>query len=420
MKKRSLIVAVLCYSSLFLPKTSFSGTKIVAEDFDEAGVVDSRGNKVLNELQAELFFASRKNLPVSFVKLVPQGKLSVPAGLSYLTAFDKQVHPEHWDGDRRMKPWEPFLCAELDAYANSLETSAAPKPKADAAAQDKSRLMKQTFVLRSCVPDLMQSDVKNAKAPSLGLQNNNLAGGHVAWNGSGAFGYRWQWEKADSPQYAVVPNIAWNIVETQGGLPQKNVEDIAFSVPVNMLLYLGTTAQDPKDADKGLYLQVRPYVQTDFSLTYKIYGTELSMEPQGYMFGPMLYFGTFHPTTLCDGSFLQYQLHCIPRIDYSAPGEVDLHTTRQVGDDWFRVGGLLSLDFRLTNYLPLPLDIGASFETLQGLKGNIQSADLFSTYGTVWVNEPKDVAVTVKYAKGYTMQSLQKTDQVTVGLSYKF
>ncbi len=38
----------------------------------------------------------------------------------------------------------------------------------------------------------------------------------------------------------------------------------------------------------------------------------------------------------------------------------------------------------------------------------------------MWITDARNVALTLKYSKGYTMESAKKTNQVMLGFSYKY
>ena len=283
--------------------------------------------------------------------------------------------------------------------------------------------------LRGGIDDLTQASFssptdtfKGAKSATIGLSNNNLIGGHAAWNSDGALGYFMTPDRDASHTYwTIIPNISWNFFQVQGGPTDKNVEDINFSLPVAFLVHPnGGKNEDPK----LLAVQARPYFQTDFSFGYKIYGAEVSVEPYGYLLGQsrsFLYFGDFQgigrQKSAKEQPNIAYQLRIIPKLDYSVTSQADMHTSRKVGDDWVRVGGLASLAFRFSK--PIPFDVGGSFETLQSLGGNGNAADLFSAYSTYWLNPEKNFGITAKYSKGNSLVTAQKTDLFSIMLSFK-
>ncbi len=390
------------FSLLCLPSPSFADEKFSAQDFD----TDAGGRHVhtgrLYEMQAAFFFLYQSKNQVLFTRVVPPGKSSPDTSFvrneMYLTLRDVARKTGH------RSPW---TYEELDQYAEHVHGSPAHHQEA------------LPILLRSSIADLMK-DVKDAKGATIGLSNNNLVGGHVAWNGSGALGYLIKEKDASvddmapsrSLYWKIMPALSWNLAQVQGGPSANNIEDLAFSLPVSMWLY---PSSEKQVMPQLWVVQARPYYQTDFLFGYSIYGMEVSVEPCGNLFGSSLYFGGFQNL---GSSGLQYQVQLVPKLDYSVIGQTDIHTSRKVGDNWIRAGGLASLDFLLMTYVPL--DIGASFETLQRFNGTVQCADLFSAYGTMWITDARNVALTFKYSKGYTMESAKKTDQVMLGLSYKY
>ncbi len=258
------------------------------------------------------------------------------------------------------------------------------------------------ILLRSTISDLSLNDINNAQGATLGLSNNNLISGHAAWNSMGALGY------LVNPQNSVakiIPNISWVVVQTQGNAPETTTENLTFSVLINKSLY----------TNQGMLVgEIKPYYQTDFPFGYKTYGIETSAEIFGKFFGDdFLSFGGFEDIRKLQG--LQYKIRFVPKLNYSATSQVDIHTSRKAGDKWLRAGGLASLEFRLTNLF----DIGASFETLQNLSGNGNSANLFSPYVTYWLPSNNNIGINATYSKGSDLQTDNKTDQLTIALTVK-
>ena len=288
---------------------------------------------------------------------------------------------------RKSRHEQPWHYAELDSlYQGQPETG------------------KSNILVRGSILDLNSSS-GNAKGASIGLTNNNLVGGHAAWNSSGAVGI-----PQDFSGCTVIPNVSWDIAQTQGASSGKNSEAVSLSLPVYKNLHMG------QQYVSMWVLQARPYFQTDFSFGYEIYGGEISAEYIGNLSGESsLFFGGYHRIYSLP-SLLRYQFRVIPKVDWSTASKVDVHTARVPNDAWTRMGGLASLDIRINNVV----DVGSSFETLQKLSGNAGCANLFSSYLTYRPTESGNFGITFKYAKGKTLQALAQKDMVSLGIDIKY
>ena len=105
-------------------------------------------------------------------------------------------------------------------------------------------------------------------------------------------------------------------------------------------------------------------------------------------------------------------------MDYSVTERGGIHTTRKEGDDWFRLGGTASLDFRLGMQTFNSLDAGASYQLLQTVSGSGSYSYLFQGHITLWLVE--NVGATIQYSKGNTPVADKPIDLVSLGLEFKF
>lgn len=271
--------------------------------------------------------------------------------------------------------------------------------------------------------------LRNAKGTSIGFSDNRVSNGGGAWNTQGALGYPvkffFQHGPGKSTEFEITPMFGWNLAEAEGKA-EYEVNELDFSLPV--IVYIspgrnkmtGTYEENISAAgDHGFsrlwIVTAKPYFQTDFGFRHEIYGIEASAEYVGYLFGSKLYFGGFQNIA---SSGLQYQLRVIPRVDYSETAKGGIHTTRQEGDDWFRLGGQVALDFRIGEAYFNSLDIGTSYQFFEALSGQGGYSDLFNTYATWWLSE--NAGMTLEYSKGNTPVAAQKIDLVILGLEFKY
>jgi hypothetical protein len=268
-----------------------------------------------------------------------------------------------------------------------------------------------TLLLRGSISDLWldSKHFANAKGVTLSLSNNNLSKGHAAWNSEGVLGFPQQFIDDQSGAgsslevYISLPTISWKIAQVQGSSADKNTEELNFSIPVRGYI-----------SNRAVWsVTAKPYYQTDFSFGYGIWGGEVSAEPNGEVFGSSLHLGSF---ANLGTSQWQYQIRVVPKIDWSGTSKTGVHTSRVIGDDWLRAGGLVSLEFRLGGVIP---DVGVSYETLQNLSGQGKNCNLLSAYGRYWLNEHKDIALSLNYSKGSTLVANKKIDLLTFGLEWK-
>lgn len=282
--------------------------------------------------------------------------------------------------------------------------------------------------LRKSATDLTKP-LKDAKGASVGVSYNHLVGGGPAWNSEGVLDYpiklNHQGTSGQSAEWEIGPAAGWKLAQVQGA-SSKNVEELDFAIP--MTLYFspgrpkmtGTYEQNMTLAGEKIFsrlwlFQAKPYLQTDFSFDYKIVGAQASAEFVGGFLGTNLYLGGFQNIP---GSSVQYQLRLIPKIDYSDTLRAGIHTTRKTSDDWLRLGGIVSLDFRLGGENFNPLDFGVSYEALDAVNGSGGYSGLVKAHITSWLTE--NCGLTLEYSKGDTPVADKPIDLVTLGLEVKY
>jgi len=282
--------------------------------------------------------------------------------------------------------------------------------------------------LRKSEADLLKP-LKCAKGITIGFSDNRLVNGHGAWNTQGVLGYPLKYYSQGGPgastEFALSPVINWKLVEIEG-VNSNDLQELGFSLPFTLFKSPGGrkrtgTYEENIAAAKGDILSAlwifdaTPYFQTDFEFLHKIYGFEASCEYVGGVFGSNFYMGGFQNT---GSSGVQYQLRIVPKIDYSFTQRDGKFTTRQKGDDFFRAGGMASLDFRLGEAEFNALDIGASYHFFESFGHSSEYSDLFRSYVTCWLSE--NTGMTLEYSKGETPVSLKNIDLITLGLEFKY
>lgn len=282
--------------------------------------------------------------------------------------------------------------------------------------------------------ELGKSDLTEAKGATLAFADNFLLDGNGAWNSEGLLFYPVRWDSlfdfatpGRSLALELGPSVNWKLAETEES-GQNDAQELTFSLPLLAYFSPGhekmvhSKVENLAAAREHGYsrlwvLQAKPYFNTDFRFRHRIFGTELSAEYVGTLFGNKnLYMGSYH--NLSGSSSIQYQVRLIPKFDYSATDRGGPRTSRQEGDDWSRIGGLASLDFRLGGGLGNPFDIGASIEILETLSGSGGYSKLVKYYGTWWLSE--NLGLTAEYSEGDTPIAQKEIEQVTLGLEFRF
>ena len=422
MRNLFLIFCSAVFSLSFLLINVEAAENISAKNF--AG-----NDGMLDEHEAALYLAFIKNKPLSEF-LVP-GQLTIDIDkIKKVMAIDI--------ADLKLRIGEPlWRPQELDSLAIAKKRDHQKKPgwkkitgvtvaKPLGEKGDKGSL--GPIRLRKSGSELAKNS-SNAKGALIGFSDNRLINGGGAWNTQGALGYPvkffFQHGQGKSTEFEITPVFGWNLAEAEG-TAEYEVNELDFSLPV--IVYIspggnkmtGTYEENISAAsDRGFsrlwIVRARPYFQTDFDFRHEIYGIEASAEYVGYLFGSKLYFGGFENIA---SSGLQYQLRIIPRVDYSETAKGGIHTTRQEGDDWFRLGGQVALDFRIGEEYFNSLDIGTSYQFFEALSGQGGYSDLFNTYATWWLSE--NAGMTLEYSKGNTPVAAQKIDLVILGLEFKY
>jgi hypothetical protein len=408
--------------------------KFTAKSF--AGV-----NGRLNEQQAALYIAYRDKEPLS--KFLKPGETTLDSKKLVTAMADKL-------DDLRSKTHHraPWTWQELDAAFPAKKTpaeEAAALPawkkiegltKEKKLGQDGSAGSLGPLRLRKSAADVTQTaadpkkTLKDVKGATFGFSDNFLLDGNGAWNSEGVLDYPIKFYRqgnrpGQSFELQVGPATEWKLAETQEK-NNKDVQELNFSFPLTLFVspgrekMKGTYEENMAAAGNTIFsqlwvIQSKPYFQTDFSFQHEIYGAEASAEFVGGLFGGLLYLGGFHNM---GASGLQYQLRAIPKLDYSATERGGTYTTRKPGDDWFRVGGLLSLDFRLGGKSFNPLDVGVSYQFMDTLSGSGDFADLIKAHATWWLSE--NAGLTLEYSKGDTPVAMKQIDLVTLGLEFKY
>jgi hypothetical protein len=376
MTGKNLVGQILLFVLSF-PLMVFAGENISAKKYaDQNGLLDDK--------RAAMFFLSTSKETIPYYEVVDPVKGTIDS-----TRVEKLMEFRLRD----LRKWksrhgQPWHYTEIDSLY----------PGPTAAGNNINILIRGSISDLNCSPG-------NAKGASIGLTNNNLIGGHAAWNSSGAVGILKNYGDCRT-----IPNVSWDIAQTQGAPSRKNTEEVSLSLPVYKDLHMG------KQYVSMWVLQAKPYFQTDFSFGYEIYGGEISAEYIGNIFGESsLFLGGFNRIKNVP-SLLRYQFRVIPKVDWSTAGKVDIHTAREKDDAWMRMGGLASLDIRLND----GVDVGSSFETLQKLSGNAGCANLFSSYLTFRPTVSSNVGITLKYVKGKTLQAMAQKDMVSLGIDIKY
>ncbi len=280
--------------------------------------------------------------------------------------------------------------------------------------------------------------LSEANGAKIGFTNNRLLPGNGAWNSEGAVIYpivrEWDLKgESASPNGSsllaeLAPAISWQLAETQEQT-SKDIQDFKFSLPMTFS-YVPPAVRNEGAFDptapherRGMTIvsQIEPYYDTDFSFHQRIWGSSASIEYVGPL-GP-LYLGGFVGLWNTDtestniGALLMYRLRIKPMLDYSVTDRGGDHTSRQEGDDWFRLGGEASFDLRFGGKKN-PLDVGVSYRFMETTRGHGGFSDLIKAHATWWVSQY--IGLTLEYQKGQTPVSDKDIDLITLGLELKY
>jgi hypothetical protein len=262
------------------------------------------------------------------------------------------------------------------------------------------------IMLRKSGTDLTKS-LTDSKGATLSYSENQLQTGTGALNSQGILDYPTLWNlhqggQGRSVQMGLDLATEWNVAQVQNN-PSTSVEELTFSTPLMLYLSPGAGAVNGASdinsaSSRLLVIQGNPYYLTDFGFHDAIYGVQATAEFVGNLFGSRtLYLGGFQNI---GPSAFQYQLRLIPQMDYSVTERGGIHTTRKQGDDWFRLGGTVSLDFRLGMQTFNALDAGVSYQLLDAVSGSGGYFYLLQAHITLWLVE--NVGATIQYSKGST------------------
>lgn len=434
--KHSLAAAYHTFlASLLIAASAIAADeKVTAKSF-------ARPDGKLSQREAALYIAYRDKEPLS--RFMKPGETTLNWNMVMAAMADKLDDLRSKTGHVAPWTWQELDAAFPAKKTPAEEAAALPAwkkiegltkekklgPNGSAGSLGPLRLRKSTADVMQTAADPKKT-LKDVKGATFGFSDNFLLDGNGAWNSEGVLDYPIKfYRQGDRPgqsfELQVGPATEWKLAETQ----EKNkndVQELNFSVPLTLFVspgrekMKGTYEENMAAAGNTIFsqlwvIQSKPYFQTDFSFQHEIYGVEASVEFIGGVFGGPLYLGGFHNV---GDSGLQYQLRAIPKLDYSATERGGQYTTRRPGDDWFRVGGMVSLDFRLGGKSFNPLDVGVSYQFMDTLSGSGDFADLLKTHATWWLSE--NAGLTLEYSKGDTPVAMKQIDLVTLGLEFKY
>lgn len=393
-------------------------------------------NQKLDQQQAALYIAYRDNEPLAKFISPNQTTLDLKK-IAYVMA-DKLDDLQSKTGHSAPWTWQ-----ELDAaYPSQAKSETSPSPGwkdiRGVTTEKKFNNGDTTsslgpFRLRKTADDLSsKKSVTDVAGATIGYSYNRLKSGNGAWNSQGILYYPVAWTReygeykaGESLDVQTGPAVAWNLAETQEA-DGKDVQELSFDIPTIIYFSPGrqkmTGTYEENIAAAGQtplsalwVLQAKPYFQTDFSFQNEIYGATASAEFVGGVFGSQLYVGGFQDLGHSD---LQYQLRVMPKLDYSVTERGGPHTDRKPGDDWFRLGGTVSLDFRLGGESFNPLDLGVSYSLFQAVSGSGGYSGLFKTHVTWWLT--KNIGPSLEYSKGDTPVADEPIDLLALTLQLKY
>lgn len=372
---------------------------------------------VLSELEAAQFVTYRYELP--FAKVLKPGETQVTASDFVRAASDKLS-----DLNDRLGP-PPWAWKKVDDFAEG-KTSPGTGERQDhsnVTEADNTKVeiekngLKRRPRIRRNADELVKDKLDDAKGAAIGFVNNRLLEGSGAWNGEGIIflPLREFTDKKPSASDVITGPlvtrehgvaIQWNLAETQKS-DERDVQELTLAYPM-AFRYVRSSK-----LSQEYTLQARPYLQTDFSGGHRIIGTEVSGELVGNVISPKFHFGSFQ-----QAGVLQYQLRAVPKIDVSSTERVGKYTERILDDDWVRIGGLLSLDLRLTDEFWSRFEVGASYEFFETVKGRGGYVKLEKQHLTWWFTE--NLGLTAENTEGQTPISDKEIDQFTVLLEVKY
>jgi hypothetical protein len=394
-------------------------------------------NQKLDRQQAALYIAYRDNEPLA--KFISPNQTALDFSKVVDIMAEKLQDLELETGHDAPWTWQ-----ELDAaYPPQAKSETSPSPgwkNIEGVTTAKKFKNNKTasssslgpFRLRKTADDLTKKSLSDAAGATIGYTYNRLQSGDGAWNSQGILDYPVTWAReygeyraGRSLELQLGPAVEWNLAETQQA-DGKDVQELSFEIPTIIYFSPGrqkmTCTYEENIAAAGqTYLsalwvfQAKPYFQTDFSFQNEIYGATASAEFVGGIFGSQLIVGGFQDL---GHSGLQYQLRVIPKLDYSVTERGGPHTDRKPGDDWFRLGGTVSLDFRLGGESFNSLDLGVSYSLFQAVSGSGGYSGLFKTHVTWWLTE--NIGPSLEYSKGETPVADEPIDLLALTLQLKY
>jgi hypothetical protein len=252
--------------------------------------------------------------------------------------------------------------------------------------------------------DELGKKLSDAKGFALGYTDNRIGDQPGVWNSTG-LAYL---QLKIGSDLEVGPAAEWQLAQTNDK-QKHDVEGVTYGLPLRAFFATSTTYS-------GLWaVQGKPYYQTDFSGGHQIRGLEASGEFVGRPFGTGFYVGAFQQIS---GTPWQYQFRVVPKLNYSMVKKAGRHSTRKLGDDWLRLGGLVSLDYRLGGESTPPLDFGLSYEFAGNLRSNGGHGDLLKANVTWWAND--NVGFTIERSRGDTPIAAEKVDFLKLGFEFKY
>ena len=132
-----------------------------------------------------------------------------------------------------------------------------------------------------------------AKGVTLAYSKNGLKEGDGALNSDGVLAYPTMWnlyQGGGGRSLELGMDFAgeWKVAQVQGD-PNKNLEELTFSVPLTLHVSPGAgvsaTSDTSKAASRLLLFQGKPRSRTDFSFRDEIYGVEATAEYVGSVLG---------------------------------------------------------------------------------------------------------------------------------------
>ncbi len=402
----------------------FSSLSLSAEQVTAKQFADSNGN--LDQKQAAFYIVYRDNEPLS--KFILPGQTSLDANQITNKLTDKLDDLRSKTGHSSPWTWQELDLAFLSGQEDG---SAVPEWKKIEGLTKKKEFEKGSqieslgpILLRNSTLDISKSQ-SDSKGATFTYSKSDLTSGSGVLNSAGVLDYPTLWDisqggDGQSVEMGLDFASQWTVAQVQND-KTKNVEELAFSTPFTFYVSPSSSSIENHDSAKiassRLWIfQGKPYFQTDFGFRHEIYGVEATTEFVGNLFGSrVFYLGGFQNTGFRN---LQYQVRMIPKLDYSVTERGGIHTTRKVGDDWFRLGSVNSFDLRLGLQTFKAIDLGVSYQFLQAVMGNGGYSNLLNAHTTLWLIE--NVGISFEYSKGNTPVASKPIDLLSLGLELKY